>query len=449
VSDTPGQAAPDQGTPEQSTPGQGMPLASRTGLVLRADPRRVLAKLFVPGQEMLIEGEPRAAAVIRRVLAMRPAEIAATLAATLAAFADRHRDLALTLEAHFADAAGRLVDPDSLTAQQRLLIGAYFTQEFAIEAAALFNPSMVADPDQDGLAPDEVRVVISARAVGEGHLSTVAFRTGVLGPGRQVRIDDPGDVLVPGVLRATGGLPDGDHEIEFPATSRIAERVIWPTSPAESHGMEDARFTRFVEDDGTATYYATYTAFDGAHVAPYLMRTFDFRRFRMSRLTGPGARNKGMALFPRRIGGGYVALSRWDRENNAITTSTDGRNWDEPTTLQTPLQPWELTQLGNCGSPIETPRGWLVLTHGVGPLRVYSIGAILLDLYDPRRVIGRLTEPLLTPLPAERIGYVPNVVYSCGGLIHADTLVLPYGCSDSSIRVAQIDMAELLDQLSS
>jgi predicted GH43/DUF377 family glycosyl hydrolase len=349
---------------------------------------------------------------------------------------------------------------------------------------------------------------MSARAVGEGHLSSVEFRTGVVGPGAAVRIDDPGDTLVVGVRRPTSYARDAfrqtmtelgcydesaafvldrvsdqfsnadleaavttlarqrltrenathtiDHlrriaacnyELDFPATSRLAERVIWPTSPAESHGIEDARFTRFTDDDGSVTYHATYTAFDGSHVAPQLLSTCDFRVFGVSQLTGPGARNKGMALFPRRIDGRYVALSRWDRENNAIVSSTDLRNWVDPTTLQTPKQPWELIQLGNCGPPIETSHGWLVLTHGVGPLRVYCIGAILLDLDDPRRVIARLTEPLLTPTADEREGYVPNVVYSCGALAHDDTLLLPYGCSDSSIRFALINLPALLHYL--
>jgi predicted GH43/DUF377 family glycosyl hydrolase len=486
----------------------GAGLVTRIDLVLRPDPRRVITKLFLPGQEMLIAGESRATAVIHRVLAMRPPEVAATLAATLDSFTARHRDLARTLETNFVLVAHRLVDSAAVTTDQRLLIGAYFTQEYSIEAAALFNPSLVRHPDQDGLAPAQVRVVLSARAVGEGHLSSVEFRTGVVGPGPVVRIDDPGDTLVLGVRRPTGYQRDAfrrtltdiggydetaafvldrlserftnsdleaaiaglgrqrltrgsvdetiDHlhriaacnyELEFPATSQLAERVIWPTSPAESHGMEDARFTRFVDDDGSVIYYATYTAFDGTHVAPHLLATADFRRFVVSQLTGPGARNKGMALFPRRIGGQYVALSRWDRENNAIATSADGHNWDVSATLQTPEQPWELIQLGNCGPPIETPRGWLVLTHGVGPLRVYAIGAILLDLDDPHRVIGRLTEPLLTPNPDERDGYVPNVVYSCGALVEHGTLVLPYGCSDSSIRIACVDLSVLLDRM--
>jgi predicted GH43/DUF377 family glycosyl hydrolase len=494
--------------PPGDRPEPARSLVTRTDIVLRPDPRRVIVKLFLPGQELLIAGESRATAVIRRVLAMSPAQVTATLTATLAAFAGRHGDLRQALAENFTLVAHRLVDQDAVSADQRLLIGAYFTQEFSVEAAALFNPSLVLHPDQDGLEPGAARVVLSARAVGEGHLSCVEFRTGVLGPGAAIRIDDPGSTLVTGVRRPDsyqreafhrrlleiGGydenaafvldrLPDEftsadldagiaalagqrltretadetinhlrriaacNYELEFAPTSRLAERVIWPTSPAESHGMEDARFTRFSHDDGTVAYYATYTAFDGAHVAPHLLETVDFRVFRVAQLTGVGARNKGMALFPRRIRGRYVALSRWDRENNAIVFSPDRRDWIEPTTLQTPAQPWELIQLGNCGAPIETADGWLVLTHGVGPLRVYAIGAILLDLDDPRRVVGRLSEPLLTPDPAERDGYVPNVVYSCGALARGDTLVLPYGCSDSAIRVALVDLPALLDRL--
>jgi predicted GH43/DUF377 family glycosyl hydrolase len=211
--------------------------------------------------------------------------------------------------------------------------------------------------------------------------------------------------------------------------------------------MEDARFVRFTDDDGAVTYYATYTAFDGANVAPQLLKTSDFTTFRVSQLAGPAATNKGMALFPRRINGSYVALSRWDRENNAITTSSDGHTWDEPTTVQVPTQPWELIQLGNCGSPIETPAGWLVLTHGVGPMRSYAIGAVLLDLEDPTRLIARLADPLLTPTEAEREGYVPNVAYSCGALVHNQRLIVPYGCADTSISIAVIDLPQLLDKL--
>jgi predicted GH43/DUF377 family glycosyl hydrolase len=238
-----------------------------------------------------------------------------------------------------------------------------------------------------------------------------------------------------------------NYDTIFPEDSAIGERVLWPMGPTETHGMEDARFVRFVDDDGSVTYYGTYTAFDGVHVAPQLLETTDFRAFRITQLTGLAARNKGMALFPRRIGGRYVALSRWDRENNAIAFSDDCRAWGGPATLQSPEQPWELLQVGNCGSPLETTEGWLVLTHGVGPMRVYSIGAVLLDLDDPTRVVARLPEPLMVPDASEREGYVPNVLYSCGALLHGDTVVLPYGIGDAAIGVAVIRLPDLLDRL--
>jgi predicted GH43/DUF377 family glycosyl hydrolase len=211
--------------------------------------------------------------------------------------------------------------------------------------------------------------------------------------------------------------------------------------------MEDARFVRLVDDDGTVTYYATYTAYDGVHVAPQLLQTADFRQFRVTQLTGPAARNKGLALFPRRVCGHYAALSRWDRERNSLAFSSDCRSWTPATTIQSPERPWELLQLGNCGPPIETPEGWLVLTHGVGPMRVYSIGAVLLDLDDPARMLGRLSAPLMVPEDTERNGYVPNVLYSCGGLLHDDSLVIPYGISDATLGFAIVDLSELLDRL--
>ncbi len=474
---------------------------------LGPDPRRVLARLFVPGQEMLADGDSRAGGVIGRILALSDEEVATTLEATLVAFAGRHRELETIFERHFDLVAHRL-DQIELSEERRLLIGAYFTNEYSVEGAALFNPSIVLHPDQSQLGLGEARIVLSLRAVGEGHLSSIEFRTGVIDAGSDVRIDDPGSVLVPGRPRPSvyeralfrgkladlgeGGesaafvldaLPErftslelelaladlGDqvltrtaaretiehirlvaasnYDTVFPEDSAIGERVLWPMGPTESHGMEDARFVRFVDDDGTVTYYGTYTAFDGVHVAPQLLETVDFRSFRVTQMTGPAARNKGMALFPRRVDGRYVALSRWDRESNAIVTSDDCRSWGKAVTLQSPERPWELLQIGNCGSPLETPDGWLVLTHGVGPMRVYSIGALLLDLDDPTRVVARLPEPIMVPDASEREGYVPNVLYSCGALLHGDTVVLPYGIGDAAIGVAVIRLPDLLDRL--
>ena len=480
----------------------------RSGQRLRPDPSRVLAKLFIPGQEGAIEGESRAGSVVERVLELDDDEAATTLAEVVASFSGRHADLDATLDEHFELVSHRIEHPAELSTARRRLVGAYFTQEYAIESAALCNPSIVPHPDQSDLGPGDARFVMSLRAVGEGHHSSIEFRTGIITPGSDLRFDEPGTHLSTGrpgpchhrrdlfhrVLRSLGddgtsaafvldSLPDpftGDeleqamralhdqlvtrrgatetidrirwvaasnYAVTFPTASTISERVLSPTAPTESHGMEDARFVRFVDDDGTATYLATYTAYDGTHVGSQLLATVDFRTFTSTQLTGRGARNKGMALFPRRIGGRYFALSRWDRETNAIATSDDPTVWDDPVGLQRPAEPWDLIQLGNCGSPIETPAGWIMLTHGVGPMRQYAIGAELLDLDDPTRVIGHLKEPLLTPAEDERDGYVPNVVYSCGAMLHGDTIVLPYGMSDANVGVATIPVDQLLDRL--
>jgi len=481
----------------------------RAGLVLRADPSRVVSKLFLPGQEILPHGISRADAVIHRILAMSDDRASQTLAETVRNFTGRHHDLLATFAEHAALIEHRL-SHGIVSPERRALIGAYFTQEYSVEAAALFNPSVVAHPDQSALASGELRFIMSARAVGEGHISSIEFRTGVFDPSRGVRIDVPGrhldtgrakpatlsnaflrqalsesvghadaargDYLLSllpaefdaGQLDAALARVEGDkltrgsaeailerirwiaacnYRLTFPPDRALAERVIHPTGPDESHGIEDARFTRFTNDDDTITYYATYTAFDGSNVAPHLLQTADFETFDASQLIGPAARNKGMALFPRQVNGRYLALSRWDRESIGIASSPDRCNWGDASTVHAPDQPWELIQLGNCGSPIETPHGWLVLTHGVGPMRGYGIGAILLDLDEPAKLIGALSRPLLTPSEDERDGYVPNVVYSCGALLHQQTLLLPYGCSDSSIRFAYLDLPELLQRL--
>ena len=490
------------------------PTAGRTPVVIRPDARRVVARLFLPGQEGAVSGTSRAAGVIERCLALSERQTRELLADLVADHGTRHRSFDAVLDAHFAAVAHRIDGPGHLTTARRHLIGAYFTQEYALEAAALFNPSVVVHPVQDG-APGDLRLVMSARAVGEGHLSSLVFRTGVLRPpgaagatGPTVTMDDVSPFAATGTPRTTlidgerlaheatlagvdaeslhfvlEGMParfttqeldlalqrltvqgltrihshktaerlraltEGWYEIEFPARTELSERVLMPQVAVESHGIEDARFVRFTQDDGTSTYLATYTAFDGKGIQVRRLETPDFRLFRSSTLTGLAATNKGMALFPRRVAGRYVALSRWDRENTSVAFSDDGHHWPEAVTLQAPVHPWELIQLGNCGSPIETPAGWLVLTHGVGPLRRYAIGALLLDLDDPTRVIGRLSRPLLSPADDERDGYVPNVVYTCGALLHGRTLLLPYGCSDSQIRITLLDLPAVLDRL--
>jgi predicted GH43/DUF377 family glycosyl hydrolase len=478
---------------------------TRTDVTLTADPARVLARLFVPGHELSHDGRSRASGVLSRILALPEDEVGSTMKRVCTRYAARHRDLPGVLMAHYAQIAHRIPEDAELSDERRSLVGAWFTHEFAVEAAALFNPSAVAHPDQSGIAAGSCRFILSLRAVGEGHLSSVEFRTGVLGRAGELHINDPGGHIEAGRTLPTwydrgvfaaalvgqdidresaafvvarlpprfgrdeldavlGALVDErltrptvtrttdlarriaacSYEVEFPAETTVGARVLWPQSPSESRGIEDARFVR-IEDEGV--YRATYTAFNGASITPQLIETDDFRRFRMSQLAGPAARNKGMALFPRRVDGHYLALSRWDRENNSIATSRDGVWWGDPRTLQTPNRPWELLQIGNCGSPIETEAGWVVLTHGVGPMREYSIGALLLDRADPSRVIGALRDPLLVPDEDTRDGYVPNVVYSCGALRHDDQLLLPYGASDASVRFALVALPLLIDRL--
>jgi len=476
------------------------------------EPSRVITKLFLPGEETSPDGSSRLEVVLERIMAMSDVEAADTLADARDLFAGRHRNLDAVLDRHHEIMATRFAALAPLTrgctADRRRLIGAYFTHEYSIEAAALGNPSIVAAPDQSGVAADAVRFVMSVRAIGEGHISSIEFRTGVVDAGGMVELDPVSSYAETGVRAphaydkeffttklddlallneveervlarlserftmaelesAIGALDDdgiersisrgttrflhwlasSNYRVSFPSSIEICERVLFPSGPTESHGMEDARFVRFVDDDGTVTYYATYTAFDGHQILPQLIETADFSEFRIATLTGHAAQNKGIAIFPRRIDGNYVALSRQDNVNNYVMSSTDIRVWREATMIQEPKQPWELMQLGNCGSPLETPAGWLVITHGVGPMRRYTLGALLLDIDDPSRVIGHLREPLLSPLDDEREGYVPNVVYSCGSLIHGDHLVLPYGYADVGARVATIPVAELLNRL--
>jgi predicted GH43/DUF377 family glycosyl hydrolase len=480
---------------------------TRTPIRLEPDPSRVIATLFMPGEEMP-EDHSRATAVIDRVLALSDDEVRATLADVSSRFAWRHRELDAVFRRHFDIVASRLPPGAEPSDERQLLIGSYFTHEESPEGAALTNPSVVEHPDQSGLNPGESRFVMSARAVGEGHVSTLEFRTGVIGPNLEVNLDEPGRFCVTGrPQRATyerdlfyaqlaepgyddettelilGGLPPrfdwaqldeaisaldrhvlsrkasrdtirrfgwvaaNNYEVTFPEDTAIDERVLIPVGTTESHGMEDARFVRFIEDHGRVMYYATYTAYDGNHVVPQLLATEDFRTFRAHQLSGPAARNKGMALFPRRVDGRYVGLSRWDRESISVSESDDLWTWGPPATIQVPEHPWEVTQIGNCGSPIETSAGWLVLTHGVGPMRTYALGATLLDLDDPHRVIATLPEPLLTAAADERNGYVPNVVYTCGGLVHGEGLVLPFGFGDRGIGIALVDLPSLLDRL--
>lgn len=420
-------------------------------------------------------------------------------------FGTRHRDLALMLSRN-AERAKHLLD--GCDDDRRRLVGAYLTHEHAFQAAALTNPSMVRAPDQAGVAPGACRFILSLRAIGEGHISAITFRTGIVDARGDIALEESGPLAETGerrgavyerkhfasklmelgadvsiTSRVLDQLPRhfgsseleeaiavldsmprvtshesvklmrwlgaSNYVLEFDeTTTSIHERLIWPEGPFETRGMEDARFVHFTEEDGSTTYYATYTAYDGFQILPQLIETNDFVSFEISTLSGRSAQNKGMALFPRAIDDSYVALSRPDRENIHILRSSDPRAWHSPSQpLRLPQRAWEVIQMGNCGSPLETEEGWLVLTHGVGPMRTYRIGAMLLDLEHPERIIADLADPILEASEEERDGYVPNVVYSCGGMLHGDHLVLPYGASDQRTKVATIPLAELLEAL--
>jgi predicted GH43/DUF377 family glycosyl hydrolase len=478
---------------------------TRHDVRLEPDPLRVVARLFVAGQEVVGGSEGRASGVVGRFLQLEEAVVHERLHELLGRFAGRHDDLLGTFRRHAERIANRLDPAVELSEERWLLLGAAFTHEFAVEAVALCNPSIVPHPDQRDLPPGSLRFLLSVRGIGEGHLSTIGFRTGIATADGHVEIDapEPHPVLgtvEPGILdRAAfhGHLAElgrdgetaafvldhlGDtftfdelerrlalltdqhdtrrtahsvaatlrsiaaasYRTQLPADSRLSQRVLWPATAAESNGMEDARFVRFVEDDGASTYLATYTAFDGTDVTQQLLRTTDFVTFDCSPMSGPAALGKGLALFPRRIGGRFAALSRHDRERNSVAFSESLDHWGRSTTVQVPRWEWELLQLGNCGSPIETEQGWLVLTHGVGPMRTYSIGALLLDLDDPTRVLASSPRPILTPAPDEQVGYVPNVVYTCGALLIGDALIIPYAIADHSISVASMSCSALL-----
>lgn len=484
-----------------------LPIVHTSDAALRPDTGRVITRLFLPGEEPP-RGQSRAGAVVERVLALPEGEVEDLAAQLLEDFAHRHRNYADTLAEHASMVSSHLQTGSAMTSARTLVMGASFTAEYAVEGAALCNPSAVLHPDQSGLGAGQARVAVSLRAIGEGHMSTIGFATAVVGPGatwafapralpcvagssttahwrrehlRAVLADQgligelangllasvpnlftgldleqalatvhqdllvrPGAAATVGLLRQ---LVASAYEVAFPADIALSQQVLLPGAPEESNGMEDARFVRFVDDDGTVEYRATYTAYDGRHIAPRLLASPDLRVFRTHRLAGPAARNKGMALFPRLVDGRHRSLCRSDGESTFIATSADGLVWGEPELVQAPEAAWEVLQVGNCGPPIETDHGWLVLTHGVGPMRTYAIGAILLDLDEPTRVLKRLGRPLLQVAPQEQEGYVPNVVYSCGGIVHDGLLWLPYGIGDARIGVASACVDELVDEM--
>ena len=478
------------------------PVRRRTEQFL-SDDRRVITRLMVPGNETRIKG------LLERVLSLSEQQAASDLAAVMESFSSRHRNIEAVFDDHFAHIVRYLDDGEGLSETRRRLIGAYFTMEYSIEAAALFNPSIVPHFDQSGLSPGACRFIMSLRATGEGHISSIVFRTGTIDPSGEITVNPPSRFVGsarpdPEAVREkrtffykliemgayseiTGTIVDelpiefgyadlektiaelresqtdpeafdqaaeqvlwlarSNYTLKFPADCPPSEVVVFPVTENESRGIEDARFVRFTDDDGSVIYYGTYTAYNGFGILPQLLRTKDFRQFNILTLNGKCAQNKGMALFPRKINGRYVMISRLDGENLHIMTSTNIRFWNEAKQLRGPKHPWEFVQIGNCGSPIETERGWLLLTHGVGPMRQYCIGADLLDLEDPSHVVAHARQPILSPNEKEREGYVPNVVYSCGAILHNDQLIMPYAMADSATSFVTISLEELLAYL--
>jgi predicted GH43/DUF377 family glycosyl hydrolase len=472
----------------------------RTGPTLLPDHSRVLMRPFRPSTDDI------ARRIVARVMALPEDEAAGLLGRVLGGFAKRHERVDAFFRKRFEQVKIYL-DPGAQPSPERqMLIGAHFTHEYSVESAALFNPSIVPDPDQSGLPQGSLRFILSLRATGEGHISSIAFRTGTVSVQGSVTLTPPVPFVteperVPNVAYAKGlfanklegagvqndfcrrvldklhegftlkelhavlhasGLTDisdakavraargilllaeSNYEVNFAPKSHVSQRVLFPSAPSQSNGIEDARFVRFQNDDSSFNYYATYTAYDGKVTLPQLLETPDFLHFKFNLLNGPAVQNKGMALFPRKINGRYAMLSRQDDENLLIMFSDNIHFWSEPKLLVLPAQPWEFIKIGNCGSPIETEAGWLVLSHGVGAMRKYCLGAFLLDLNDPTRVIRRLREPLLCPNEAEREGYVPNVVYTCGALLHGRELIIPYAMSDSATSFATVSLDELL-----
>lgn len=425
------------------------PTAHRADVMHSPDASRVITQFFQLSPQ-------RSRSIIERVLKLNDEEVQENLAQLRHDFSDRHRDIDGVFKRHFDQVQQWAPENTTLSAEQQALIGAYFTKEYSIEAAALFNPSIVLHPDQSNLPEDSCRFVMSLRATGEGHISSIEFRTGTVNGEGHVALDPPAknaeDALSARNIN-TASTPDGsdylspDYTLEFSPELALSERVIFPRAESERMGIEDARFVQFIDDDGQSHYHATYTAYDGNSITPKILSTDDFEHFTVQALSGAAAQNKGMALFPRKINGQYAMLGRQDGESSTIMFSDDLLVWEESTILREPKHSWETIQVGNCGSPIETEAGWLVLTHGVGPARQYSIGALLLDLDDPQKIIGDLDLPILTPEAHERDGYVPNVVYSCGAIQHGENLILPYAASDQLFSVATFPMKELLTAL--
>lgn len=475
----------------------------RLPVTFTSDIRRVITRFFDPG------GEARIRNVVDRVIALNGGQVDRLLDDVFLRFRTRHGNIASVLDENYRTAMAMIELSDDFSHNRRMLIGAYLTAEYSIESAALFNPSIVPHHDQQDLPAGAVRFIMSLRATGEGHVSSIVFRTGVIYSDHKIQIDpcsrltgqghivpdkqyekalfrrklkdigvheEVADLVldrladsftsaqlehaitetrlvasdklqIENALEDIRWLAHSNYHLELPEKADVSAMVLFPQTSNESHGIEDLRMVRFVDEDDTITYYGTCTAFDGYRVLPQLLETRDFLNIGMHTINGALAQNKGMALFPRRIGGHYMMCSRIDGENLYIMVSDIVHFWETAELLQTPRSPWEFVQIGNCGSPLETPEGWLLLTHGVGPMRTYCIGAMLLDLNDPLKVIGCLDEPLITPTERERDGYVPNVAYTCGAMIHNGQLYLPFATSDMITRFAMVSLDSLLNRL--
>ncbi|CAM3159164.1 MULTISPECIES: glycoside hydrolase family 130 protein [Sphingomonas] len=417
-------------------------------LRLHADPSRVVVRPFHIAWGGGNGAPPsRTERLVGEVLAMTPQEARDQLETVLKDFEARHWQTRRVFMTRYDQIEDLLkLDGSKIGDEKRQLIGAYFCHEYSYAAAALMNPSAVPHFDQTGIQPGSQRILMSMRAVGEGHISSVAFREGIINDQNQLRLAPEPPFATATDVHGWGDedMPSGPITVHRHRDSTLSGTVIFPITQAQSKGLEDMRIVQFTHDDGAVEWIGTYTAYDGSGIQSELMRTRDFRAFDLVPMTGAAARNKGMALFPRKVAGQYMMIGRQDGENLFLLKSDSLTHWDEGEKILTPVYPWELVQIGNCGPPIETEEGWLLLTHGVGAMRKYSIGAALLDKNDPSKVLGRTKQPILAAKDQDREGYVPNVVYSCGAIRHGDSLFLPYGIADSSIGFAFVKISELL-----
>jgi len=463
------------------------------------DSSRVIIKPHIPNCKARVNR------IINRVLALSEEKVKQVLDGVIASFSDRHKNIFEALDKNYNEIKKYIPENTQISDNRKALLGAYFSLEYSIQAAAFFNPSIIPHPNQSGLPEGSLRFILSFRSVGEGHISSVEFRSGVVDKNCDFIFDNASqyaeksqvvsnpvydkttfflklaemqkpeniisqkvsdllsdEFLLSDLIAVLRLVIDSEHkdigerimwlaksnyQIQFKPYHELSERIIFPSSHNDCNGIEDARFVRFTDDDGTITYYATYTAYNGQSILPQIIETKDFLTFKMNSLNGEFSKNKGMALFPRKINGKYMMISRIDGENLYLMTSDNIHFWQNAELLKEPENTWEFVQIGNCGSPVETDKGWLLLTHGVGPMREYCIGIVLLDLEDPVKIIGTMTEPLLMPIPEEREGYVPNVVYSCGSIVHNDNLIIPYAMSDTSSGIVTIPLAELFNNI--